>query len=90
MDDRTFTVVGVSTKDGLVKVRWANDLEPRIKRLEKLGNTNVKLFEIPIPMSKVDATRWLNNKMQDLSALEMEAVLIKSAEKMREYRNKYN
>ena len=49
---KTFTVAGVSTLNGVTKVRFANDFVSRIKILDKNGHTDVILKEFDAPMTK--------------------------------------
>lgn len=55
----TFTVAGVSTQNGVTKVRFANDLVSRTKLLAKGGHTPLELIELPRPMSKAEACAHL-------------------------------
>lgn len=48
---KLFTVAGVSTLNGVVTARFANDMS-RVKVLEKNGHTDIKLVELPRPMDK--------------------------------------
>jgi len=48
---KTFKVIGRSTLNGNVKVRFANDLT-RVKVLIKSGHTDVELCELPEAMTK--------------------------------------
>lgn len=58
-----FTVIGVATNpEGEVRVRFTNDIVTKTKILVKKGDTDIQLFELPEPMSKIDALRWLNDK----------------------------
>lgn len=61
MSDKLFTVAGYSTKDGKVKARFATDMT-RIKTLVKTGHTDIQLYELSKPMSKVDALQFLHAK----------------------------
>lgn len=62
-NDKLFTVAGTATNsDGTVKVRFANDLVARIKILNKAGCTNINLVELPEPMSKLQALRYLSEQ----------------------------
>lgn len=54
-----FTVAGVSVCKGNVKVRFCSDLVLRIKNLQKQGDTDIQLVELPTPMSKYDACQYL-------------------------------
>lgn len=59
----TFTLTGVATMGGKTKQRFANgDLEKRVKALTRAGFTDIKLFELPNPMSKEEARAWLEQK----------------------------
>lgn len=55
----TFTVAGVSIHKGTVKVRFCSDLVLRVKNLQKQGDTDIQLVELPNPMSKVEACQFL-------------------------------
>lgn len=55
---KLFTVAGTSRKNGVIKVRWTNDLK-REKALEKDGQTDIILIELPEPMDKVEAAKTL-------------------------------
>lgn len=54
-----FTVAGVSTNKGRTKVRFCSDLVLRIKNLQKQGDTDIQLIELPQPMTKVEACQYL-------------------------------
>lgn len=54
-----FTVAGVSTHKGNVKVRFCSDMILRIKNLQKQGDTDIRLVELPNAMSKFDACKFL-------------------------------
>ena len=53
-----FTVIGVSTLKGEVKVRFANEMT-RVKVLAKNGHTDIELMELPQPMDKPAAVTFL-------------------------------
>ena len=55
---KTFAVTGVSTLDGVTKIRFANDAT-RIKILAKNGHTNVELIDLPREMSKAEIAQYL-------------------------------
>jgi len=61
MSDKLFTVAGYSTKDGKVKARFATDMT-RIKTLVKTGHTDIQLYELAKPMTKVEALQFLHGK----------------------------
>lgn len=56
--DRKFTKVGFSTLDGVLKLRFTTDVY-REKVLERNGHEDVKLFDLPHEMSKIEAAAWL-------------------------------
>lgn len=55
----TFTVAGVSCNKGKVKVRFCSDMILRIKNLQKQGDTDILLIELPKSMNKVEACNFL-------------------------------
>jgi hypothetical protein len=62
-DNKTFTIAGTATNpDGTTKARFANDLVSRIKILNKAGCTNINLVELPTPMTKVDALKYMQEQ----------------------------
>lgn len=79
--EKTFTVVGTSTKNGQVKVRWANDLVSRIKILNKAGDTDVDLIELSTPMTKLEAAQYFLDNKEGLSDAQREILEAKIAEK---------
>lgn len=54
-----FTVAGVSTQNGITKVRFANDIVSRTKLLSKGGHSPLELVELPKAMTKADACQYL-------------------------------
>ena len=59
-----FTVAGVSVCKGDVKVRFCSDLVLRIKNLQKQGDTDIQLVELPEAMDKWHACEYLLNSGQ--------------------------
>lgn len=55
----TFSVAGVSVNKGRVKVRFCSDLVLRIKNLQKQGDTDIQLLELPKEMTKFEACQFL-------------------------------
>jgi hypothetical protein len=53
-----YTVAGVSRLDGQLKVRFANEIE-YAEKLAKKGNVDIKLFEAPHAMQRVEIVEWL-------------------------------
>ena len=60
--EKTFTVAGTATHNGVTKARFANDLVARIKILNKAGATNINLVELPEPMTKLQALQYLTEQ----------------------------
>jgi hypothetical protein len=61
--DKTFTIAGVSTQHGKTKQRFANgSLVNRVKVLERNEHTDIKLYDLPNPMTKDEARAWLEQK----------------------------
>ena len=54
-----FKVIGVSTLNGVTKVRFANDMVSRVKILNKDGHKDINLIELPNALSKSDAVKHL-------------------------------
>jgi flagellar basal body P-ring protein FlgI len=54
-----FLVAGVSTQNGVTKVRFANDLASRVKLLSKGGHNPLELISLPQAMSKAEACQHL-------------------------------
>lgn len=70
---KMFTVAGVSQFKGQFKVRFANDLA-RVKLLMKNDNTEIELLELPEPMSKPDAVKFLKTSVLADRAEFLEAI----------------
>jgi hypothetical protein len=58
--DKLFTVAGTSKLDGEMKVRFANDVM-RVKVLDKHGHTDITLVELPEPMTKLAAVKFIKS-----------------------------
>lgn len=54
---KMITFVGYSRVNGELKFRTAADAK-RISQLEKLGDTDVNITELPMPMTKASAAKW--------------------------------
>jgi hypothetical protein len=82
LTEKLFTVAGIATDKGITKVRFANDLVARIKILNKAGCTNINLFELSHPMTKLQALQH----MQAMGTFEgdaAEAISTKMSEKVK-------
>ena len=75
---KLFTVAGVSTLNGKVKMRFANDLGKRVAILNRNGHSDVRLIELPEGMTKQNAALFLktNDQFADVLPL-VEAFLAK-------------
>jgi hypothetical protein len=69
-----FTVVGVSTLNGITKVRYANSLA-RAKVLTKNGHSDVVFFEMPFSGHKEDAVDCILSFLNTLQPNAQTAVL---------------
>ena len=58
-ENKLFTVAGTAAQNGVTKVRFANDKVARFKILDKNQCTDIDLVELPEPMTKLDALRYL-------------------------------
>ena len=54
-----FKVIGISTLNGVTKVRFANDMVSRVKILNKDGHKDINLIELTASLSKADAVKHL-------------------------------
>jgi len=61
MTNKTFSVAGTSTFNGVTKVRFANDFVGRLKILFKNGHDNVELIELGGDFTKAQVCEILLN-----------------------------
>jgi len=59
MTNKTFTVAGVSTLNGVAKPRFSNEMEQRLAMLTYTEHTDIRLVELPDAMSKLSAVQHL-------------------------------
>lgn len=71
--NKTFTVAGTSVKNGTTKIRWAQTLK-RQAALEKDGQTDVILVELPQAMSKEDAVKYIGT-LDAFNTVEQQTVI---------------
>jgi hypothetical protein len=55
----TFTVVGITDHGGNVKVRFTDDMVRRVKQFAKGGASRIDFVELPNPMTKIDALKYM-------------------------------
>jgi hypothetical protein len=75
-----FSHAGVSTQNGVTKVRFANDAL-RTKVLIKNGHKNIDIVELKVPMTKADAVAYLLSIDFDNGNKEVRAALEAAADK---------
>lgn len=76
----TYSHAGVSTLNGVTKVRFAND-ELRVKVLAKGGHKDIDIVQLKHPMSKADAVKYLMDINFDNGNATVRAALEAAAEK---------
>jgi hypothetical protein len=59
MTNKTFSVAGTSTHNGITKIRFANDFVNRLKILYKNGHENVELIELGGEFTKAQVCQIL-------------------------------
>lgn len=84
IDNRKFKYAGSSADPtGEFKARFANHPTARPKVMEKAGHTNFVLVELPEPMTKLEAIRYLQEHKPEgvnLDALGVKAAYIRAQE----------
>ena len=71
--DKLFNVVGVSKLNGDYKVRFATDIM-RIKVLAKHGHEDIRLAELPEPVSKYAAVQAIQSMDEFADAAAQDAI----------------
>jgi hypothetical protein len=59
MTNKTFTIAGMSTLNGQIKVRFANKLAERIKVLTKNAHTDIHLIDLGTALTKENCVKAL-------------------------------
>lgn len=59
MTNQTFTVVGITDHNGNVKVRFTDDMVRRVKQFSKGGASRIDFIELPNPMTKIEALKYM-------------------------------
>lgn len=66
---KTFTIAGTSNLNGVIKLRVANgSVARRVAVLKTSGHTDIKLQELPEPMTRQQAAAFLNIEGVGLTA----------------------
>ena len=71
---KVYAFAGTSTLKGATKLRVANDIM-RIKVLAKGGHENITMIELPNPMNKIDAARFLLELDEFQGAVDQQALM---------------
>lgn len=69
------TYAGFSRVDGVLKFRTACDAK-RIKQLEKLGDTDIDIDKLPLPMDKNEAVKYVLTNLGRFQVNTKEAELV--------------
>lgn len=64
MSNQLFAVAGITIHNGNAKVRFTDDMARRVKQFTKGGATRCDFVELPQPMTKIDALRFLQTHEQ--------------------------
>ena len=59
MAKQTFKVAGITTHNGNTKVRFTDDMVRRVKQFAKGGAGRIDFIELPEPMNKIDALKYM-------------------------------
>ena len=78
--NKTFSFAGVSTLDGVIKLRVAND-SMRVKVLAKNGHSNIDIIELKTPLTKEDAVAYLLSINFDNGNTAIREALVADSEK---------
>lgn len=74
MANQTFKVAGITVHGESTKVRFTDDMVRRIKQFTKGGATRCDFVELPSPMTKIEALKYLQEH-SDFQSPEDQAIL---------------
>ena len=57
--NQTFKVAGITTHNGNAKVRFTDDMVRRVKQFSKGGAGRIDFIELPEPMTKIEALKYM-------------------------------
>ena len=57
--NQTFKVAGITIHNGNAKVRFTDDMVRRVKQFSKGGAGRIDFIELPEPMTKIDALKYM-------------------------------
>ena len=73
---KTFTVAGVSRRNGELKLRFANDVL-RVKHLHRLGHTDILMIELPNAMTTEEAIAFIA-PLPEFGCSEIQALIVQA------------
>ena len=59
MTTQTFKVVGITEHNGNTKIRFTHDMVRRVKQFSKGGATRIDFIDLPEPMTKIEALKYM-------------------------------
>jgi acyl-CoA synthetase (AMP-forming)/AMP-acid ligase II len=71
---KTFTVAGVSTLNGIAKVRFSNDIEQRVAMLAYSGHVDITLVALATEGSKLEAAIQLQGMTEMQNEVQQSAI----------------
>ena len=74
MTNKTYSVAGTSTLNGITKIRFANDFVSRLKILYKNGHDNVELMELGRELTKAQICQVLMSHPKFQSEAQQSAI----------------
>lgn len=86
MSVQTFKVVGITVHNGNAKVRFTDDMIRRVKQFTKGGATRCEFIELPNPMSKVEALKYMLTRAEYASAADQATIQDNLVEREKESR----
>ncbi len=70
MTTQLFSNVGVTTRNGVTRVRFCNGAEARTIVLASAGHVDITFLDLPEPMTKPDAVKFLVERKADFERVE--------------------
>jgi hypothetical protein len=88
---KLYTVAGIATdKNGITKVRYANDLDKRLKVLMRDGFTNINFIHSDEPLTKTELCVAMSNMVQfqnDRDLIRTEVLTIQKSMQKKDRKN---
>jgi hypothetical protein len=73
---KTFTIAGVSRRNGELKLRFANDVL-RVKHLHRLGHADILMIELPNAMTTDEAVAYIA-PLPEFGCSEIQALIVQA------------